>query len=169
VRPTSKAAGFGGRSSAAEQAEAQREWESVAARFFGRYEHTLDDKGRVILPAKFRAHFQAGGYLSQHIDGCLAVWTPEAFDKQLDAQLEAQQQGREQRNLSRVLSAGSEEIEVSAAGRMAIPRHLRSYAQLDGDVLVIGAVDHVELWNPAAWDDKVRPSEQTLIDGVDPE
>jgi MraZ protein len=141
----------------------------VAARFFGRYEHTLDDKGRVILPAKFRAHFQAGGYLSQHIDGCLAVWTPEAFDKQLDAQLEAQQQGREQRNLSRVLSAGSEEIEVSAAGRMAIPRHLRSYAQLDGDVLVIGAVDHVELWNPAAWDDKVRPSEQTLIDGVDPE
>jgi len=141
----------------------------VAARFFGRYEHSLDDKGRVILPAKFRAHFERGGYLSQHVDGCLAVWTEEAFNQQLDAQLEAQQQGRNQRHLSRVWSAGSEEIEVSASGRMAIPRHLRTYAGLDGEVVVIGAVDHVELWNPAAWDEKVRPSEQTLIDGVDPE
>lgn len=140
----------------------------MAARFVGRYEHSLDDKGRVILPAKFRAHFEKGGYLSQHIDGCLAVWTEEAFNQQLDAQLDAQQQGREQRQLSRVFAAGSEEIEVSAAGRMVIPRHLRTYAGLDGDVLVIGAVDHVELWNPAAWDEKVRPAEQTLAAGVDP-
>lgn len=139
----------------------------MAARFFGRYEHSLDDKGRVILPAKFRAHFERGGFLSQHLDGCLALWTEEAFDQQLEAQLQAQREGREQRHLSRVWSAGSEEIEVSASGRMAIPRHLRTYAELDGEVLVIGAVDHVELWNPAAWEQKVRPSEQTLIDGVE--
>jgi MraZ protein len=141
----------------------------VAARFFGRYEHSLDDKGRVILPAKFRAHFERGGYVTQHLDGCLAVWTDEEFEKQMVAMQEAQVQGRSQRNLARVWSAGSEEIEVSASGRMAIPRHLREFAQLDGEVLVIGAVDRVELWNPAVWNTKVRPSEQTLMDGVDPE
>lgn len=141
----------------------------MAAQFFGRYEHSLDDKGRVILPAKFRAHFERGGYVSQHLDGCLAVRTDEEFGKQMLAMQEAQGQGRSQRNLARVWSAGSEEIEVSASGRMAIPRHLREFAQLDGEVLVIGAVDRVELWNPGVWNDKVRPSEQALMDGVDPE
>ena len=151
------------------QAEAQREWETVAARFFGRFEHALDDKGRVILPAKFRAHFERGGYVTKHLDGCLAVWTDEVFEKQMAAMEEAQAQGRDQRNLARVWSAGSEEIEVSASGRMAIPRHLREFAQLEGEVLVIGAVDRVELWNPSVWNEKVHPSEQTLMDGVDPE
>ena len=151
------------------QAEAKREWETVASRFFGRYEHSLDDKGRVILPAKFRAHFERGGYVTKHLDGCLAVWTDEEFEKQMVTREEAQAQSREQRNLARVWSAGSEEIEVSASGRMAIPRHLREFAQLEGEVLVIGAVDRIELWNPAVWDTKVQPSEQTLMDGVDPE
>jgi MraZ protein len=141
----------------------------VAARFFGRYEHSLDDKGRVILPAKYRAHFERGGFVTQHLDGCLAVWTPDEFEKQMVAMQEAQAQGRSQRNLARVWSAGSEEIEVSASGRMAIPRHLREYAQLEGEVVVIGAVDRVELWNPALWEQKVQPSEQALMDGADPE
>ena len=51
-------------------------------RFFGRYEHSLDGKGRVILPAKFRAPFAVGGYLTEHLDGCLALWTPEEFEIQ---------------------------------------------------------------------------------------
>jgi MraZ protein len=96
------------------------------------------------------------------------VWTPDEFEKQMLAMQEAQAQGRSQRNLARVWSAGSEEVEVSASGRMAIPRHLREYAQLEGEVVVIGAVDRVELWNPANWDQKVRPSEQALMDGADP-
>ena len=158
--------GFRGRT---RQAEAQREWESVASRFFGRYEHSLDDKGRVILPAKFRAHFERGGYVTKHLDGCLAVWTDEEFEKQMVTREEAQAQSREQRNLARVWSAGSEEVEVSASGRMTIPGHLREYAQLEGEVLVIGANDRVELWSPEVWQTKVQPSEQTLLDGVDPE
>ena len=167
VAPQARSQGsFGGQH---RQAEAQREWETVASRFFGRYEHSLDDKGRVILPAKFRAQFERGGYVTKHLDGCLAVWTDEEFEKQMVTREEAQATGREQRNLARVWSAGSEEIEVSASGRMAIPRHLREFAQLEGEVLVIGAVDRVELWNPEVWNTKVQPSEQTLMDGVDPE
>ena len=57
----------------------------MATKFFGRYEHAVDPKGRVILPAKFRASFEHGGYLTQFWDGCLALWTPEEFEKQMTA------------------------------------------------------------------------------------
>jgi MraZ protein len=137
------------------------------ARFFGRYEHSLDPKGRVILPAKFRAAFDEGGYLTQYHDRCLALWTPDEFDKQMRGMQEAQEQGREQRNLARLWASGSAEVDVDRQGRMAIPQHLRDFARLDvpgGDCLVIGAIDRVELWSPAQWQAKVEPSEGLLTD-----
>ena len=134
------------------------------ARFFGRYEHSLDAKGRVILPAKFRATFERGGYLSQFHDGCLALWTPEEFERQMVAMQEAAAQGRDERNLARVWASGSAEVEIDKSGRMPIPPHLREFAQLGGEVLVLGAFDRVELWSPPVWDDRVRPSERQLTD-----
>ena len=134
------------------------------ARFFGRYEHSLDAKGRVILPAKFRATFERGGYLSQFHDGCLALWTPDEFERQMVSMQEAAAQGRDERNLARVWASGSAEVEIDKSGRMPIPPHLREFAQLGGEVLVLGAIDRVELWSPSVWDDKVRPSERQLTD-----
>jgi MraZ protein len=134
------------------------------ARFFGRYEHSLDPKGRVILPAKFRAPFDEGGFLTQYHDRCLALWTADEFDKQMHGMQEAQEQGREQRNLARLWASGSAEVEIDRQGRMAIPQHLREFARLDGDVLVVGALDRVELWSPGEWAAKVQPSEGLLTD-----
>lgn len=135
------------------------------ARFFGRYEHSLDAKGRVILPAKFRISFEHGGYLSQFHDGCLALWTPDEFEKQMVAMQEsADQGGREARNLARVWASGSHEVEIDRSGRMPIPQHLRDFASFDSEVLVLGAIDRVELWAPPRWEEKVKPSEQQLTD-----
>ncbi len=134
------------------------------ARFFGRYEHSLDPKGRVILPAKFRVDFDRGGFLSQYRDRCLALWTPEDFEKQMVNMEQAQEQGRDERNLARLWAAGTQEVEVDRQGRIAIPQHLREFAQLDGDVLVHGALNRVELWSPAVWTEKVRPSERALTE-----
>jgi MraZ protein len=145
------------------------------ATFFGRYEHSLDPKGRVILPAKFRAPFDRGGFLTQYNERCLALWTPEEFEKQMRGMQEAQEQGREQRNLARLWASGSAEVEIDRQGRMAIPQHLREFARLapgDGsspasgsvDCLVIGAIDRVELWSPAQWNSKVQPAEGLLTD-----
>jgi len=132
------------------------------ARFIGRYEHSLDAKGRVILPVKYRADFERGGFLSQHSEGCLALWTPDEFDLQLEVNRARAEQGRADRNLSRVWSSGSAEVEVDKSGRMPIPAYLRAFAKLETEVLVIGAIDRVELWSPAVWDEKVLPSEQDL-------
>lgn len=136
----------------------------AAARFIGRYEHSLDAKGRVILPVKFRAPFERGGFLSQFHEGCVAVWTPEEFERQLESMQQASELGRDERNLARVWAGGSAEVEVDKAGRMPIPSYLRQFAQLSGEVLVIGAIDRVELWDPAVWQSRVQPSEQQLVD-----
>jgi MraZ protein len=134
------------------------------ARFFGRYEHSLDPKGRVILPAKFRTAFEQGGFLTQYHDRCLALWTPDEFEKQMRQMQQAQDEGREQRNLARLWASGSAEVDVDKQGRMPIPQHLREFGRLDGDVLVMGAIDRVELWSPAQWQAKVEPSEGLLTD-----
>lgn len=137
------------------------------ARFFGRFEHTLDAKGRLILPAKFRTHFERGGFLSQGLDGCLALWTAEEFDGQMAAMQERARSGQADRNLVRLWASNSSEVEVDRQGRMAIPPNLRVFAGFGSDVLVHGAIDRIELWDPARWEERVRPQEQRLADGID--
>jgi MraZ protein len=136
-------------------------------RFFGRYEHSLDDKGRVILPSKFRAPFERGGYLSEYQDGCLALWTPDQFEIQTETMLERASGGKSDRHVARVWASTSHELELDRQGRMAIPLHLREYAGLEGEVLVLGAIDRVELWNREKWDEKVLPEEERLTQGDD--
>lgn len=134
------------------------------ARFFGRYEHSLDPKGRVILPSKFRAPFEHGGYLTQFRDRCLALWTPEDFDRQMAQMEAAAEEGRTERNLARLWAQGTQEVDVDKQGRIAIPQYLREFARLDGDVLVNGAITRVELWSPAVWQEKVAPAEAALTE-----
>jgi transcriptional regulator MraZ len=72
--------------------------------------------------------------------------------------------GRTNRNRARLWAANSHEVEIDRQGRMAIPSHLREFASLDGDVLVHGAIDRVELWNPSTWRERVMPEEQWFLD-----
>jgi len=126
--------------------------------FVGRYEHSLDVKGRVILPSKFRPAFDRGGYLSTNHEGCLALWTLEEFEHQMANKLEAAAINAEERNRARVWAASSHEVEIDRNGRMAIPGHLRTFAELGGEVLVMGAIDRIELWNPSVWETQVAPA-----------
>jgi MraZ protein len=131
--------------------------------FVGRYEHSLDSKGRVILPAKFRTSFERGGYLAEHREGCLALWTPEEFARQMSAMQERAGSGSTDRNRARLWAANSSEVEIDRQGRMAIPSHLRTFASLETDVLVHGAIDRVELWSPEVWEERVAPGEDWFL------
>ena len=137
------------------------------ARFYGRYEHSLDGKGRVILPAKFRGPFDRGGYLTAYQDGCLALWTPAQFEVQSQQWLERETSGRADRNLARMWASTSHELDIDRQGRMAIPQQLRDWAALEGEVLVNGAINRVELWNRSAWAEKVEPQGVRLVEGDD--
>lgn len=133
----------------------QPEW------FFGTYEHSLDDKGRLILPAKIRVRLSGAVYLTQHLDDCLAMWTLEQFEKEVDARQAWAERGARERNEVRDWSAAVHEVELDRQGRMAIPQALRAYAGLEQEVLVTGAINRVELWSPVRWRGKVEAAPES--------
>ncbi|MGD0054954.1 MAG: division/cell wall cluster transcriptional repressor MraZ [Acidimicrobiales bacterium] len=134
--------------------------------FVGQFQHTLDAKGRLILPAKFRPEYERGGHLSPNTDGCVALWTPGEFSRQSDERLsQARNGGANELRLARYWAANSSDAEFDKQGRFALPPSIRDYAQLEGDVLIVGSLDHIELWNPAVYDEKVNPAEAIFKQG----
>jgi len=136
-------------------------------RFWGTHEHSLDTKGRVILPARFREPFRTTAFLTKLPEGCLGVWTRQEFDRRTAAMLEKGRQGQAERNVARVWAAGAFELAPDLQGRLAIPPQLRAYASLDGDVVVNGAINHVELWNARKWQEIDAEGSQFLLSGTD--
>lgn len=134
------------------------------AGFVGRFEHSVDSKGRVILPVRFRDEFSRGGFLTPNREGCIALRTPGENDRQMAEMAEDAKASSEGRNRARVWAANTAEIEIDKQGRMAIPAHLREFAGLEGDVLIHGAIDRIELWDPSRWDERVRPVEQWFLE-----
>lgn len=132
--------------------------------FVGRFDHSLDAKGRLILPAHFRPAFERGGYLTLNFERCLSLWTPGEFDRQsADMQATFREGTPEARNFARIWAAGSVDVEIDRQGRMGIPAHLREFAGLAGAVLVTGAIDHIELWNPEEWQQRVAPAQAVFL------
>ncbi|MGH9020027.1 MAG: division/cell wall cluster transcriptional repressor MraZ [Acidimicrobiales bacterium] len=135
--------------------------------FVGQFQHSLDVKGRLILPARFRSEFERGGHLSPNTEGCIAVWTPSEFARQAQERLEASRAGSSlDRQRARYWAANSSDVEFDKQGRFALPPAIREYGHLDGDVLVVGALDHVELWNPGVYDAQVNPAEEVFRRGI---
>lgn len=120
--------------------------------FVGRFEHSLDPKGRVVLPAAFRERLAAGGYVSKALDGCLSVWTPEDFEREAKEMVEKSKSGEISRSALRALSSGAAFVKPDTQGRIAIPSELRTFAGLEHDVTVIGAFTSVELWDASRWE-----------------
>jgi MraZ protein len=121
-------------------------------------------KGRVILPARFRGQLGPQAFLSQYQDRCIALWTPDEFEKQMADMERLQDQGRTERNVARLWASSTAEVEIDRQGRLAIPGYLREYARLESAVLVVGALNRVELWSPTEWETRVLPAETQLTD-----
>lgn len=138
----------------------------MALGFFGRYEHSLDLKGRLILPARFRLEFDTSAYISRHLGGCLALWTPAEFEKKTVEKLAQQDRSVEDLNSVRVWAGTSAAVEIDRQGRVPVPKSLLDFASLDRAALVMGALDRIELWNPESWDREVKPAETTFKGGA---
>ena len=120
--------------------------------FLGEYEHTLDDKSRRTLPAKFREAFADGGVVPRGMDGCLVVFTKEDWERFVGLRLEGLDPfSAEARQLNRFIFSGAAEAEPDKQGRIALPGPLVQHAKLAREVVVAGVRDHVEIWDRAAW------------------
>jgi MraZ protein len=140
-------------------------------RFHGSFEYSLDPKSRIILPARLRTGFEAKkAFLSCYVDRCLAVWAPDAFNHYLERAEAMEAMGSEGRDLSRILSAFSGEVEIDAQWRLTIPANLRAYAGLEPErpVMVVGALNHIELWQTELWMERATPTLESLANGTSP-
>lgn len=119
--------------------------------FFGEFEHAVDLKGRVILPAKFREAFAEGAFVTRVIDGCLAVYTPDEFVILAKEMRDKARRGPVQRNVTRTFAAGTAEVVPDRQGRIALPQNLRSFAELTDRVTVTGQINRLEIWDAEKW------------------
>lgn len=127
----------------------------------GEHIHSLDAKGRIILPARFREAL-AAAYLTRETDGCLGMWAPDDFVTRAREMKEKTRGDANDRDVARVFFAGAGEANPDRQGRVAIPHHLRTFARLDGEVAVIGAFDHLEIWDAETWRGRSRSGEERL-------
>src|SRR3954447_1856203 len=116
--------------------------------FRGHFDYSLDAKNRLTIPAKFRASFSGGLVLAKWLDPCVAVFTPEGFDKFQDSFIpDMHPLSSDRRALTRWFSGGSFDVELDSAGRVTLNAPLLEHGSISKDVVVIGAVDHLEVWD----------------------
>jgi len=124
----------------------------VPSEFKGTFRHAVDDKGRLAVPAKFRGELVGGCTVARWIDGCLAIFPAAKWDS-IAAKVGALPfTDPNARLLQRHIFGGASEEPMDKQGRILVPAHLREYAQLEGETVVLGVQDRIELWTPKRWD-----------------
>lgn len=132
--------------------------------FLGTHHPRLDDKGRLILPAKFRDELAEGVVVTKGQERCLFVFPLAEFQRVTEALSQAPVTQRSVRSYSRVFFASASDEVPDKQGRITIPAPLREYAGLDKECVVIGANTRVEIWDTASWERYLSEQEQAFAD-----
>ena len=140
--------------------------------FLGEYHHSMDDKGRVVLPRKFRDQLDEGCVVTQGQEKCLYVFSRRQWDEEVARVSRLPRTNRRARNYARSFFAGASDQTLDRQGRVQLTDKQRRYAGLRKDVTVVGVAERVELWAPEAWetvaaeaDEYFAAIEQELSDG----
>ncbi|MFA5024448.1 MAG: division/cell wall cluster transcriptional repressor MraZ [Patescibacteria group bacterium] len=119
--------------------------------FIGEYNHNLDDKGRLAIPAKFRAILKKGAVVTKGLDNCLFLYSKEQFEtiaKKFAALPISQAKARA---FTRHMLAGAMDVEFDNQGRVTLPEYLRKFSGLKKSIIIAGLYNHLEIWEEAAW------------------
>jgi transcriptional regulator MraZ len=130
--------------------------------FLGTYTPKLDDKGRLTLPAKFRDALAGGLMVAKSQDHSLAVYPRAEFEERARRAVNDAKTNPDARAGLRVFAAGADEQHPDAQGRITLSADLRRYAGLSKDCVVIGAVDYLEIWDAAAWQEYQQTHEENF-------
>lgn len=119
--------------------------------FIGEFSHTLDDKGRVAVPAKFRNDLKKGAVVTRGLDNCLFVFTRAEWGKLAEKLAALPISQANSRAFARLMLAGAMDVVIDKQGRVILPEYLRQFAGLKKDVVVAGLYSRLEIWDKVAW------------------
>ncbi len=120
--------------------------------FLGQYTHSIDDKGRLTVPARYRECLADGAYISQGFERNLMVLTASAYEQISERVNQMSMTDPTTRQLRRLIFATADLVELDKAGRIRIPQFLREVAGLEGETMIVGVGDYFEIWSPLAWE-----------------
>jgi MraZ protein len=119
--------------------------------FLGEFEHSIDDKSRLAVPARFRAALQDGLVITRGLERCLVIWDAESWRGQAERINALNQFQSDARRLQRHFFSGVVTAQPDKLGRVVVPQFLREYAQLGTDVVVVGLANRIEVWSRTQW------------------
>lgn len=132
--------------------------------FIGEYLHSVDTKGRLAVPAKFRAKLKSGAVVTRGLDNCLFLYPKQEWEKLATklSQLPISQSNT--RAFARLMLAGAMEVKVDSLGRILIPEYLRKYAKMSKKAVVAGLFNRLEIWDEDGWDKYKQSTESQSSD-----
>jgi MraZ protein len=132
--------------------------------FRGNYDHSLDAKNRLSIPAKFRASFSSGVVLAKDSEPCVAVWTADRHEAIIEAALaDTNPMGPAARRIARYHQANSFDQELDSAGRVTLPPGLLEHAGVEKEVVVAGVGDHLEIWSRERWAEEAAALDADIV------
>ena len=134
--------------------------------FMGEYHHTIDNKGRIIMPSKIREDLGTNFYMTRGLEGCLYVY-PKSNWKNIIAKYKEIPDTKDKRYFMRIFLSGATNCELDSQGRVNIPTPLLDYAKLEKECLIIGVDDRLEIWSKDEWDIFINTNENKLSDLAD--
>jgi MraZ protein len=120
--------------------------------FLGEFQHSVDSKGRLVLPSKFRERLERGLVVTKGQEHCLYVFPIDRWEEEVEKVNRLPRTDRRSRNYARSFFGSASDQQLDGQGRIQVPQALRDYADLGKDVVVIGVADRVEIWDVASWE-----------------
>jgi MraZ protein len=121
--------------------------------FLGEYTHTIDDKGRLTIPSKFRPYVEEGLVITRGLDRCIAAYTIEDWNSLVDKVMSLPSTPKPSREYARLIFSAASHVKMDGQGRILIPSVLANYAQIDSESTVIGVNNRFEIWSPKRWEE----------------
>jgi len=127
--------------------------------FLGEYQHTIDEKGRVAIPSKFRPSLSEGLVVTRGIDRCLYIWTLDRWQEMARSMSKLPIVQENARRITRHFFSGAVDTKMDKLGRIILPQYLREYAGLGSEVVIVGANTNIEIWGLDQWKAEVAMAE----------
>lgn len=130
----------------------------------GEYRHSIDLKGRVIIPSKIREEMSGRIVITRGLDGCLFGYNEKTWNLILEKLNTLPFTKRDARNFTRFMTSGAITLEFDRQGRINIPSYLNEYANLSKDVVIVGVINRIEIWSREKWDEFMENNVESLSD-----